>query len=320
MVNLLVSAPRAVQKNLCRRSSGNPEKVSRLSPRLANARKYKKAFSAVAMGLPRVVSCSSVAPADVWSDLRKERSAGKGEKERSTMARRAEKKVAFTVDVIFNSAVRNGDVSDLVSIVKTFLAPNGQYSNVDESSVCLSGPWSSSVRSRRGGYSALHLCSLAGRADCVRALIACGADVFATDNAGWTPLHVAAWSGKSENVIRVLVKRGGLRLLNSGDPGRHAEDMASTAAIKSLLAGLRTDLETEEKRRSLAMTEKSVGLRESTSRLSSRASSPVFDEELDYYQLCAPLGRDSWPLVRVTLGIPTGSRAAILASDPGPFW
>ena len=57
------------------------------------------------------------------------------------------------------------------------------------------------------GGSALHAATYTNRGDVVRLLIQKGANVKATDDAGWTPLHLAASNGYVE-IARLLLEAG----------------------------------------------------------------------------------------------------------------
>jgi ankyrin repeat protein len=67
------------------------------------------------------------------------------------------------------------------------------------------------------------------RVDIVEVLIKAGANVDATDEKGWTPLHIAAWDGKAE-LISALLKAG-------ANPNIHAHDGALPLSLARRTSG-----------------------------------------------------------------------------------
>ena len=167
----------------------------------------------------RGVSASSVrvnpqAPAPVSDDSclvgRRDSSA-----RRARMPSSVIKQVTFPIDVMFDAAVRDHDVDEVASLLKTLAPPSSTRvrSASDPSAYDLGSgarwlcPLNVNAHCRKLGLTALHLCCLQGRLDCVRALAAGGANCDARDKRGWTPLHVAAWAGHAD-VVEVLLAYG----------------------------------------------------------------------------------------------------------------
>ncbi|EDQ89976.1 uncharacterized protein MONBRDRAFT_3592, partial [Monosiga brevicollis MX1] len=57
------------------------------------------------------------------------------------------------------------------------------------------------------GATPLHIAAFNGKTDCVRLLISWGANINSVTTEGCTPLHYAAYMGKSD-VVRVLLALG----------------------------------------------------------------------------------------------------------------
>ena len=89
------------------------------------------------------------------------------------------------------------------------------------------------------GWTALHYASYYGHVDCVRELIAQGADVSTASHSGTTPLMSASSRCRIDNVCLLLAAGADKRQLNSH--GQTAHDVAGlsimgdAAAIRALL-------------------------------------------------------------------------------------
>ena len=100
--------------------------------------------------------------------------------------------------------------------------------------------WHAALEERDAyGRTALHLASDYGRTDCVRELIARGADVNAAENYGKTPIMEASWSDNVDTVRLLLAAGADKRRVDA--EGRTAHFWAggyrgdNTAAIRALL-------------------------------------------------------------------------------------
>ena len=74
------------------------------------------------------------------------------------------------------------------------------------------------------GYTALHWAAKLGRADIVRLIIRSGVDVHCKSHGGYTPLHVAAMSGKDQ-VITQLIELHSASIHERDHSGRKPKDL-----------------------------------------------------------------------------------------------
>lgn len=90
----------------------------------------------------------------------------------------------------------------------------------------------------RDGWTPLHQAAFAGAMDCVKLLIASGADLTAKCNDGDTPAHYASAQGHVD-VVEELLKKGGVRLFSFTDnDGESIIDVALNAKTKRALEAL----------------------------------------------------------------------------------
>ncbi|MEX2458574.1 MAG: ankyrin repeat domain-containing protein [Actinomycetota bacterium] len=97
-----------------------------------------------------------------------------------------------------------------------------------------------SPNEQHDGRSALHWAVSSGQKDAVQALIDGKARLDATDNDGWTPLHVAAWN-ESIEVVRCLIQAGADRNLRENLRHMTAADMAAERRNVQLVSILRAE-------------------------------------------------------------------------------
>lgn len=85
------------------------------------------------------------------------------------------------------------------------------------------------------GWTALRYSVRNGNLDVAAALLECGADANVASDSGRTPLMSAAENGLLE-MVELLIGDGGADIMQHDEKGRTAFDMASTAAIRELVA------------------------------------------------------------------------------------
>ena len=127
----------------------------------------------------------------------------------------SERKITFSVDAVFQSAVMEGDVMEMLHL----LNHDNKLPDVN--------------KQNHMGMTPLHQSVLQNNLDSAKVLICHGANVDAQDSNGYSPLHAAA-ACDSKNMAALLILFGAVIFLTTHD-GDLAVDLTKDIGISQML-------------------------------------------------------------------------------------